>query len=116
MVNKYSSAFYSVTNGGDFYGEFNCEFFYCFVHSFILSKGCFACGRKRYVPSARDMLALQSRYCFALRNSDIFALGEHGGKYADINPRDLAHAVRSRAEGTCPFRPQAKHPFERIKL
>ena len=40
------------------------------------------------------------RYCIAVRNSDIFAFGECGGKYANINPRDLAHAVRSRAEGT----------------
>ena len=30
----------------------------------------------------------------------MFAGGERGGKYANINPRDLAHAVRSRAEGT----------------
>ena len=29
----------------------------------------------------------------------MFAFGERGGKYADINPRDLAHAVRSRAKG-----------------
>ncbi len=48
----------------------------------------------------RDMLSPQARYCFALRNSDMFAGGERGGKYANINPRDLAHAVRSRAEGT----------------
>ena len=100
MIDKYSSAFDAITNGGGFYGERDCEFFDCFVHSFILSKGCFACGRKRYVPSARDMLALQARYCFALQNSDMFAGGERGGKYANINPRDLAHAVRSRAEGT----------------
>ena len=32
--------------------------------------------------------------------SDIFACGERGGKYANINPRNLAHVVRSRAEGT----------------
>ena len=46
------------------------------------------------------MLSPQARYCFALQNSDMFASGERGGKYANINPRDLAHVVRSRAEGT----------------
>ena len=30
----------------------------------------------------------------------MFAGGERGGKYANINPRDLAHTVRSRAKGT----------------
>ena len=48
----------------------------------------------------RDIFAPQMRYYLAVRVSDMFAVGERGGKYANINPRDLAHAVRSRAEGT----------------
>ena len=47
-----------------------------------------------------DIFAPQMRYYLAMRDSDIFAFGECGVKHANINPRDLAHAVRSRAEGT----------------
>ena len=48
----------------------------------------------------RDIFAPQMRYYLAMLDSDMFAGGERGGKYANINPSDLAHAVRSRAEGT----------------
>ena len=36
----------------------------------------------RYAPSVRDIFAPQMRYCIAVRNSDMFAYGERGGKYA----------------------------------
>ena len=36
----------------------------------------------RYAPSVRDMLAPRARYCFVLRNSDMFACGERSGKHA----------------------------------
>ena len=70
-----------------------------FERELRLRAGWFA-SLTRYAPSVRDIFAPQMRYCIAVRNSDMFACGERGGKYANINPRDLAHAVRSRAEGT----------------
>ena len=66
MIYKYGSAFDVIANGGGFYGKLDCEFFYRLIHEFFLSKGCFACGRKRYAPSARDIV------CDA--NSDIILL------------------------------------------
>ena len=55
---------------------------------------------KRYVPTAHDIVCVANSDIICCANSDMFACGERGGKYANINPRDLAHAVRSRAEGT----------------
>ena len=53
----------------------------------------------RYAPSVRDIFAPQMRYCFAVRNSDIFAFGECGGKYATYKSsrravRGISLAVR----------------------
>ena len=56
-------------------------------------------GRKRYIhfetciQNECDIFALQMRYYLAMRDSDIFAFGECGGKYANINPHAAQFAA-----------------------
>ena len=44
--------------------------------------------------------SLSSNDMLGVAECDMFACGKRGGKYANINPRNFAHAVRSRAKGT----------------
>ena len=52
--------------------------------------------------SERDIFAPQMRYYLAMRDSDIFAFGECGRKYANINPH-AAQFAAYRAAGISRF-------------
>ena len=62
-----------------------------FAQNHYLSYFSSLCSRDMHLWCAICLLS-QARYCFALRNSDIFAVGECGGKYALY--KSLRRAVR----------------------